>query len=85
LIADLQTQTTSQNEFVKLPIIYADNQSAIKVARDPQHFGRMKHVDLREKMSKIKDLDLLKEAIGEIKETCLVIFNLYNKYLQLYD
>jgi hypothetical protein len=48
LITDLQTQTTSQNEFVKLPIIYADNQSAIKVARDPQHFGRMKHVDLRD-------------------------------------
>ena len=27
--------------------LYIDNQSAIQVAKNPQHHGRMKHLDLR--------------------------------------
>ena len=27
--------------------LYVDNQSAISVAKDPEHHGRMKHLDLR--------------------------------------
>ena len=30
-----------------LPLLYIDNQSAISVAKNPQHHGRMKHLDLR--------------------------------------
>ena len=28
-------------------LLYLDNQSAIAVSRNPEHHGRMKHLDLR--------------------------------------
>ncbi|THG94740.1 hypothetical protein EW145_g8084 [Phellinidium pouzarii] len=34
-------------EFTGPPTLYVDNQSALAVARNPEHHGRMKHLDLR--------------------------------------
>jgi hypothetical protein len=75
VIKDLQRCEAQENfNFRQTPIIYADNQSALQVARDPQHFGRMKHVELRNLFvrEKVNDGTLLvqyvpsKENIADI-------------------
>ena len=33
--------------FTKPSTLFIDNQSALQVARNPEHHGRMKHLDLR--------------------------------------
>ena len=41
LLSEMRTPVTSSSK------LYIDNQSAIQVAKNPQHHGRMKHLDLR--------------------------------------
>jgi hypothetical protein len=60
LLLDMTTDKTSQiteSDFYKTPVVFADNQSALKVARDPRNSGRMKHVDLRDLFVREKVLD----------------------------
>jgi hypothetical protein len=66
VVSDLQNSKAQESySFLETPVIYADNQSALKVARDPQHFGRMKHVELRDLFvrEKVNDGTLLVEYV----------------------
>ena len=41
LLSEMRTPVTSSSK------LYIDNQSALSVAKNPEHHGRMKHLDLR--------------------------------------
>jgi hypothetical protein len=48
--------------------LYLDNQSAIAVARDPEHHGRMKHLDLRTYWLR-QEVDSGKIKVGHVPTT----------------
>ena len=41
LLSEMRTPVTSSSK------LYIDNQSALSVAKNPEHHGRMKHLDLQ--------------------------------------